>query len=716
MRDSRLNPSSSTTWNRPKADPQPCTECRKRRIPCQRPFPCAFCEQNGLAAACLQSTIVKGTRSLKPGAIAMHEDLAKMSKREQELSEALAELQSLVSNDQHPLLVRDPQIRTSSPVPGLQRLVEPVAADPREEADEILALGAAMGSLQIGSKQYHGDTVSSEHLVKEENEEQEQTTLDLPAKRKPPTIDLDGQIRLYSVLFPINDEPPCDDMQVFLQYLPDYERALLLFNNYHAYYSWNTSLCTDIVMKEQTFDVFYPRGQKIQALDRKQHAQNLALLLMILLLGTLYDVHTDIEQVTIDMERYHTLARAAMGMHPINMHPSIPGIRAIVLMIWYFRLYPGRTKREYQWVMSGILSKAVIAAGLHRDSSRWFSAIERTQYEQTFWEFYCNDIWMSYMFGRPTSMVTLHIDCKRPLSVEVPSDQHPDFFPWKYSFTQLVGDIATKKTTTYEETLELEKLLKAHPLPDTISWPKPDEPLPDEPPGKLFQRYIASVWRNAPIFYIHRRWVPELLKSYKTVDPTTSPYWGSAVASYESARVLVRDMIRLWKRLPALIERMAPFWSHTGSAAIALGTLVACVPNCDFAGDALAQLEETIDMFTTGTKSLQPPGVLDTLCRLQMKARYAFDRERREHSTSIKEDDTEMLVSPSEIYFPYSFGDQSTTPPASGDMSMQPEMDPQLGLATGPRTNGYSNAYDVVLYPATAWNDMLANNLEHMRR
>jgi len=93
----------------------------------------------------------------------MHEDLAKMSKREQELSEALAEIYATISNDAHPLLVRDPQIRTASPVPGLQKTIETVTADPREtEGDEILVLSAAISSMQIGGKQYHGDTVSAE--------------------------------------------------------------------------------------------------------------------------------------------------------------------------------------------------------------------------------------------------------------------------------------------------------------------------------------------------------------------------------------------------------------------------------------------------------------------------------------------------------------------------------------------------------------------------
>ncbi|HEV7737222.1 MAG TPA: hypothetical protein VGO47_07630 [Chlamydiales bacterium] len=84
-----------------------------------------------------------------------------MSKREQELSEALAAIQFLISNEPHPLLVKDPQIRTASPVPGLQRPKDLLpAVDPREtDADELLS---AMSSLNLKDNLYHGETVSSE--------------------------------------------------------------------------------------------------------------------------------------------------------------------------------------------------------------------------------------------------------------------------------------------------------------------------------------------------------------------------------------------------------------------------------------------------------------------------------------------------------------------------------------------------------------------------
>lgn len=103
--------------------------------------------------------------SLKASSIILHEDLAKMSVREQKLEEALAEAQSSISTEPHPLLVRDSQIRMASPVPGLQRPLKVGTTDTPHQAPDAGAeeLVAALGMMSIGDKQqYHGDTATSE--------------------------------------------------------------------------------------------------------------------------------------------------------------------------------------------------------------------------------------------------------------------------------------------------------------------------------------------------------------------------------------------------------------------------------------------------------------------------------------------------------------------------------------------------------------------------
>lgn len=90
-----------------------------------------------------------------------------MSLRELKLEKAIADIQTIISPDPHPLLQRDSQIRTSSPVPGLQRVLDLDADsqdDPVQTSDSSTdGLVAALGALTIRNDgQYHGDTATSE--------------------------------------------------------------------------------------------------------------------------------------------------------------------------------------------------------------------------------------------------------------------------------------------------------------------------------------------------------------------------------------------------------------------------------------------------------------------------------------------------------------------------------------------------------------------------
>jgi hypothetical protein len=80
---------------------------------------------------------------------------------------------------------------------------------------------------------------------------------------------------------------------------------------------------------DDIFHPFYPDGQPVDSL-RPSDAHRLAVLFMIFLLGTLYDLSLDIERVSEDVELLHTLARAAMASYSIVDNPSVYGVQAIV--------------------------------------------------------------------------------------------------------------------------------------------------------------------------------------------------------------------------------------------------------------------------------------------------------------------------------------------------------------------------------------------------
>jgi hypothetical protein len=83
---------------------------------------------------------------------------------------------------------------------------------------------------------------------------------------------------------------------------------------------------------ENLFYPFYPNGVVVDSLEPAD-AHRLAVLFMIFLLGTLYDLDLDIERVSADAEMFHTLARAAMASYAVVDFPTVQGIQAIVGII-----------------------------------------------------------------------------------------------------------------------------------------------------------------------------------------------------------------------------------------------------------------------------------------------------------------------------------------------------------------------------------------------
>jgi len=125
--------------------------------------------------------------------------------------------------------------------------------------------------------------------------------------------------------------------------------------------------------------------------------------------------------------------------------------------------------------------------------------------------------------------------------------------------------------------------------------------------------------------YIHRRWLVETIIKHQD-DPSKSRSWQSVVAAYESAATLTDDMRRLWLVYPRLIDRMAPFWSHTQTAALLLCALVTHIPRCDFTPEALRHVDETCEMFAEAKESLQPSNALVRCTTLPAPLRDADSR------------------------------------------------------------------------------------------
>ncbi|KIJ55221.1 hypothetical protein M422DRAFT_774306 [Sphaerobolus stellatus SS14] len=629
-----VEPWQNTNKSRRKA----CGECRRLKLRCEKVFPCESCQKRGCAAICPDGSFMKGTRSLKTSALKLHEKMAQMSTRIRELEEALGSLQATVSAEPHPLLDGPPEDeeRPRSPIP-----IATIAEGGAAIGDHSDDLAEALGYLTIrpfGESQFHGETASSEYLLQVNGDQGIQASQRVWDQTHASRLEAD--LVLFSVLFPfppsIMGEPVTADR--FLKYIPSYHRAVQLSEIYFDHFAW----CSLPIPKDELYDIlnndiFTERTntERIMptSLNAKISLHRLSLILMVFALGALFDANTPI--CSVEAEDYHSLARAALCGDQIFNSTSLDCIQSMCLMVWYMRMCPGRRSNGYLWAFSGLLSKLVQAIGLHREpNAKSFPAAEVLKRQTTFWEFVSGDVWQSFVFGRPSSMVFSQIDCKKPREVtgSVGAPQGL-FYRWKYGFTNLVGDVLTLTTgataTNYRRTCELEAKIRDYPIPVELQFEEATAKnlFETERIAQTLQRFIIRLWQNAAILYIHRRYLVQAM-SVNTRAPIQTPYGQSVIAAYDAACKQIRDLLTLYGARPQLVSRMHPYWSHAFSAAIVLGSLVARSPWCELSPEAMKHFKEALHLFTVaqGT-TVQPPNAVLVLATLDRKASYAFERQ-----------------------------------------------------------------------------------------
>ncbi|KAF8582522.1 hypothetical protein K439DRAFT_1413134 [Ramaria rubella] len=114
-----------------------CAECRRLKLKCDRTFPCLNCRRREVAKLCPNGSLV--TRSRLSTAVAdgtqKNTDVTWMSERIKKLEEALALVQSKVSEEPHPLLSESTQGDGSRPDTPEPSATEGFSGQGRAEPD-----------------------------------------------------------------------------------------------------------------------------------------------------------------------------------------------------------------------------------------------------------------------------------------------------------------------------------------------------------------------------------------------------------------------------------------------------------------------------------------------------------------------------------------------------------------------------------------------------
>ncbi|KAG9312894.1 hypothetical protein JVU11DRAFT_6327 [Chiua virens] len=627
-------------------------------------FPVAPCVKRGCGAICPDGSLTtgQGNRFVLASTQELHEKISVLCNRVRELEDALRHSHSLIASDRHPLLAED-LLQLKAPLqrePPTHRNIPKGDIKEEEQNGEIVD---AFGSLSInasGGAKYFGSIANSWYFLQNEGSEAHESEVRLASLQNI----LSPEILARSGAFPL--VPSSHPLQVenvrlreLFWYLPESPKAHYLCQVYYTLGAWMYNPISEQDFFEEIYPLFYAPDVGPPA-DDPLLSHKLALMFMILAIGSLVDIkHT---AYNIEAEKYHQLARATLFQSSLFEEPTISAVQTLFLMTFYLFLSDRHGSNSgTRWAIIGTAIK--ISQSVNRDPSKWgVDQKETLRRRELFWELYTYDSWQCWTFGRPPSFYMSHVDCKLPAS----ETGDESFHAWKHRFASecmsVVHDQAFgAKTPTYATVLQLDRKLRAFPVPPNLQVAgfgnsSPIDSRHQESVSLILQRHIVLAIREMNLLYLHRSFFARAVTDHPK-DPLGSPYGTSVIAAYRSAGSLVALMRNLHTQLKEPSERMWFLWTHMFSSAIVLGSVVTRCPSMSLAPSALVQLDSACELFSKTARGFRAQSVLDIMLTLQKKAHISLNEFRKGKISPL----TRQLSSHSEPTSPFQDDDELAT-------------------------------------------------------
>ncbi|KAG7443621.1 uncharacterized protein BT62DRAFT_934859 [Guyanagaster necrorhizus] len=618
-----------------------CAECRRLKLRCDRSIPCSSCVKRGCGAICPDGSLTtgQGNRFVLASTQELHEKISELANRVRELEDALRSSHGRLSSDTHPLLSEE-LLRIKAPLqrepPSMRNTDTSSQKEEETNPDVVDAFGSLSLSLSGGAK-YYGQIANSWYFLQNEDgdvDEYEDHMLHLQNI-------LPSEILARASSFPISAVPhtlheDSFSIQSLFWYLPPADKAAELRSIYYTNAAWMYNPIPQESFDFEVYHQFYDTSN-VPSADDPLLPHRLSLMFMILAIGTLMD--TSLPAYNIDAEKYHQLAKAALFRDSFVDSPTINAVQALYLMTFYLFLSDRNGAGSgSRWALMGMAVKVAQSIGLHRDSGRWkgIDHHETQRRRELFWEMFTYDSWQCLTYGRPTSFTSAHFDCKMPHGNDPPDDQ--SYHAWKHRFCSecmnLLHDQAFgAKTPTYATVLQLDRKLRAFPVPPVLQVAGfgSSEPRPGGFPQTIMltlQRHVVLAIREMNLLYLHRSFFARAISDHPK-DPLGSPYGTSVIAAYRSAGSLVALMRNLHTQLQEPSERIWFLWGHMFSCAIVLGSIVTRCPSMSLAPSALVQLDSACELFSKTARGFRAGKVLEIMLRLQEKAHNSLDDFRK---------------------------------------------------------------------------------------
>lgn len=313
-----------------------------------------------------------------------------MSHRIRQLEDALAILQSSVSDQRHPLL-EDALLKIKFGAEALRSSPAPTTDNtPEAEIQSIDALGTlTLGD--AGEMKYFGRSAGSEvrylstfhivlrsscfvdiitsefsttfHMRSSYSLHQTGEEWDTPSSedggggtRTPLTLELENLANLFpfTTLDRINVHASLDILHSFL---PSHNRAWSLGKSYIDH----GTLFFRPIKREELLDSLIPEVYHTSSIEHGPERKfcltphTLATIFFIFALGALLDLN--LPPYNSEAERYYDLGRAALSLRPVFDSPEVSTVQAVGLMATYHSLAGKKYSRDSAWCIMSVAAK-----------------------------------------------------------------------------------------------------------------------------------------------------------------------------------------------------------------------------------------------------------------------------------------------------------------------------------------------------------------------
>ncbi|KAJ6584205.1 fungal-specific transcription factor domain-containing protein [Mycena sp. CBHHK59/15] len=564
-----------------------CAECQRRKLKCDRKFPCASCVRRGRQDICPNGDIGpigRGRRVMRSEPLELRQTINDMGDRIKDLEAAVADAHAKESETPHPLLREDLLgIKLSGELP--QACGEPTPSQ-LEDRFGALAIG------DCSTSRYFGPTAGPAAMLAANVRRcgiREQSTSAF--------TDMTNSFWFTPDLPATWDTAIC--LEMLLGGLPDEVQAWALCDIYVNGAPWFGTLIMPEELRELLAEVYSPDPTPSQT-----------------------SPHT--LAVVMQADIYFDMGRAALALASVFGSSDLRTVQALVLLGLYYTAGGPRYSSESTWSLVSMAANICQRLCLHRE--RTYVGVENKlarRQRALFWEVYSLDTYQALSLGRPITIPLAEVDCQFSAGSNQTMDSETQaqvqFSHLKWRFTkEITAPMCHMYTSvvppSYEDVLDMDKRLRRYTENTNF----------DRFRGTTFLAHIRSYliprFCGDLMLYIHRGSFVQALKD-RPHNPLETPFAASFLAAYRGALEIIKSDIRSFACYPEQFSRWWPIWKSLINAAFIVGSIVVKSPESDMAPNAILELFAAVDLVERGALySILAQGSLPILRRLRNKA------------------------------------------------------------------------------------------------